>query len=109
MANCRHCLTNRANRARGLCWRCSLSPEIRELCPSTSKFARRSEETQRYTGEPTERTDAIPGSAAKVAVLAERASRGLGLWHPLDGPPAYRRITAARFARLAGMLRSEVA
>lgn len=31
-----------------------------------------------------EPTDARPGTPEKVAVLAERAARGLCLWHPLD-------------------------
>lgn len=38
----------------------------------------------RGTEPPPGPTDAPPGSAAKVAVLCERASRGLALWHPLD-------------------------
>ena len=29
-------------------------------------------------------TDAMPGTKAKLAVLAQRAERGLPLWHPDD-------------------------
>jgi hypothetical protein len=29
-------------------------------------------------------TEALPGSDAKLAVLAERVRRGLPLWHPAD-------------------------
>jgi hypothetical protein len=38
-------------------------------------------------------TSAAPGTAAKVAVLAERVERNLPLWHPDDAKLAdYRRV-----------------
>jgi hypothetical protein len=38
---CRHCGRVRASRPRGLCWSCYYTQGVRELFPSTSKFARR--------------------------------------------------------------------
>src|SRR5713101_5531462 len=38
---CRHCQRVESNRPRGLCWSCYYRPGVRELFPSTSKFARR--------------------------------------------------------------------
>lgn len=83
---CRHCEKNKCNRTRGLCWRCFYTPGVRDLYPSTSKFARISGVGlgQLALAELPEPTSALPGSIEKVAVLAERAARGLALWHPLD-------------------------
>lgn len=36
---CRHCVKNRVLRPRGLCWRCYYRPGVRDLYPSTSKYA----------------------------------------------------------------------
>lgn len=44
---CRHCRHYKKSRARGLCCRCSLDPEIRRLYPITSKFAPRRSEVRR--------------------------------------------------------------
>lgn len=52
------------------------------MYPSTSKFGRRGAGSCGYAlPEPTE---ALPGSPEKMAVLEERARRGLALWHPGD-------------------------
>jgi hypothetical protein len=84
---CRHCQKVRANRPRGLCWSCYYTPGVRELYPSTSKFARRGVSdfngAARRAAQP---TAAVPGTPEKVAILAERARLGLDLWHPLDAP-----------------------
>ena len=40
---CRHCHEGPVNRPRGLCWSCYYRPGVRDLYPSTSKFARRGE------------------------------------------------------------------
>jgi hypothetical protein len=84
---CRHCQRVRSNRPRGLCWSCYYTPGVRELYPSTSKFARRGVDD--FNGQPplpAQPTDALPGSPEKVAVLEERARLGVSLWHPLDAP-----------------------
>src|SRR5437773_11470261 len=84
---CRHCNRVPSNRPRGLCWSCYYSPGVREMYPSTSKFARRGvgdfNGQSRQAAEP---TAALPGTPEKVAVLMERARLGLSLWHPLDAP-----------------------
>jgi hypothetical protein len=58
---------------------------VRELYPSTSKFARRGIDDfngrARLAPEP---TGALPGSAEKVAVLEQRARLRVELWHPRD-------------------------
>lgn len=36
---CRHCGQRKANRPRGLCWRCYYAPGVKALYPSTSKHA----------------------------------------------------------------------
>lgn len=84
---CRHCQRVQANRPRGLCWSCYYKPGVRELYPSTSKFARRG--VGDFTGQsrlPLQPTDALPGSPEKVAVLEERARLRVSLWHPNDAP-----------------------
>src|SRR5262245_64949454 len=84
---CRHCGQARVNRPRGLCWSCYYKPGVRDLYPSTSKFARRG--VGDFNGRAAlaaRPTDAPPGSPEKVAVLEERARLGLSLWHPHDAP-----------------------
>ncbi len=82
---CRHCKRVYANRPRGLCWSCYYQPGVRELFPSTSKFARLGvADSYGSRALPPEPTSAAPGSPAKVRVLAERAALGVALWHPLD-------------------------
>jgi hypothetical protein len=82
---CRHCKRVRSNRPRGLCWSCYYTPGVRELYPSTSKFARRGvDDFNGRTVLPTAPTKAPPGSPEKVAVLVERARLRQSLWHPDD-------------------------
>jgi hypothetical protein len=84
---CRHCRRVESNRPRGLCWSCYYTPGVRELFPSTSKFARRG--VGDFNGRmilPEEPTIAPPGSLAKVTVLEQRARLGQILWHPQDAP-----------------------
>lgn len=85
MSLCRHCHRSSVNRPRGLCWSCYYTPGVRELYPSTSKFARRGVGNFCGNAQPCEPTHALPGSEEKVAVLEERARMRQQLWHPLDG------------------------
>ncbi len=82
---CRACHEHKANRPRGLCWHCYYTPRVARKYPSTSKHAPGTGVGNGCGGyalpEPTE---AAPGSAEKVAVLADRAAAGLALWHPQD-------------------------
>src|SRR5207253_6730373 len=84
---CRHCLEGPVSRPRKLCWSCYYTPGVREMYPSTSKFARRG--VGDFNGQPSvavQPTTAVPGSPEKVEILAERARLGLSLWHPHDAP-----------------------
>lgn len=82
---CRHCNQSKVNRPRGLCWSCYYRPGVRDQYPSTSKYARRG--VGNFCGNtpvPTAATAARPGSAEKIAILAERARLKQTLWHPED-------------------------
>ena len=84
---CRHCQRTQSNRPRGLCWSCYYTPGLRDRYPSTSKFAHRG--VGDFNGRavlPPAPTEALPGSAEKLAILEERASQRLALWHPEDAP-----------------------
>jgi hypothetical protein len=82
---CRHCQKARVNRPRGLCWCCYYTPHVRELYPSTSKFARRGVSDFNGRATPTAiPTAALPGTREKVAILEERARTRQDLWHPRD-------------------------
>jgi hypothetical protein len=82
---CRHCQKCNVNRPRGLCWSCYYRPGVRDQYPSTSKYARRG--VGNFCGSapvPTYATTAMPGTAEKIAILAERARNCQSLWHPED-------------------------
>jgi len=84
---CRHCGKHPVNRPRGLCWTCYYTPGLRERYPSTSKYGQRG--IGNFNGRvplPPEPTRALPGSAEKVRILAQRARQRLSLWHPDDAP-----------------------
>lgn len=85
---CVHCKRRRANRPRRLCWTCYHTPGVRQMYPPSDGWMERSALPD-YCGTskpPVSPTDAAPGSLEKIAVLQERASSGLALWHPLDAP-----------------------
>ena len=82
---CRHCQKVRSNRPRGLCWSCYYTAGVRELYPSTSKFAHRG--VGNFCGTaplPDHATDAVPGSEEKIMILIERAEKCQSLFHPDD-------------------------
>jgi hypothetical protein len=82
---CQHCNELPVSRPRRLCWSCYYTPGVRERYPSTSKFGRRG--IGNFNGTPplpAFATGALPGTAAKLAVLEERARQRLNLWHPAD-------------------------
>jgi hypothetical protein len=82
---CRHCRKANISRPRRLCWCCYYAPGVRDLYPSTSKYARRGEGNFNGTAPPPAfPTGALPGSPEKIAVLAERARFKQSLWHPDD-------------------------
>lgn len=90
---CRHCGIAKVNRPRGLCWHCYYTPGVKDLYPSTSKYARRG--SGNLTGVaplPESPTTAPPGTPEKLEVLAARAKAGQAIFHPADsryaGDPA---------------------
>ena len=87
---CQNCGIRRANRPRQMCYTCYYrTPEARDNCPSTSKFAPRSCPDRDYVSGralPPAPTEEVPGTEAKLAVLAERFSLRASLWHPGDFP-----------------------
>jgi hypothetical protein len=84
---CRNCHRNAVNRPRGLCWTCYYTPGVREQYPSTSKFARRGVgDFNGKSAAAAQPTEAVPGSAEKVAILEMRARLKQELWHPADAP-----------------------
>lgn len=82
---CRHCGVRPVNRPRGLCWADYYRPGVRDLYPSTSKYATRGVGNGcRNAPLPATPTAARPGTPEKLAVIKERASLGLALFHPDD-------------------------
>lgn len=82
---CRHCHRKRVNRPKGLCWVCYYAPGVKERYGHIAPCGRRSDVPDFCRAAPLpEPTPALPGSAEKVAVLADRARKGLALHHPLD-------------------------
>lgn len=81
---CRHCQKKKVNRPRGLCWACYYRHGVRDLYPSTSKYARRGI-TANSSGGKDEPTDEPPGSEEKIRVMERRAKLGLDLFQ--DGEP----------------------
>ena len=83
---CRHCSERVVTRPRGLCWACYYRPDgLRHQYQSGSPHARRGVGNGNGLGLALPRpTTALPGTREKLAVLAERAARGLALHHPDD-------------------------
>lgn len=73
------------HRPRGLCFRCYYTPGVRELYPSTSKYAQRGVGNGFLRDPPLpEPTQAKPGTEQKIAVLVDRAAARQQLFHPDD-------------------------
>jgi hypothetical protein len=79
---CKHCHSSPVTRSRGLCWRCVHTPRIRDLYEPLPP-ANRSGRSHRLS-RPCIPTAAMPGSAEKIQVLTQRATRGEELFHALD-------------------------
>jgi hypothetical protein len=82
---CKHCNNRRMSRQE-LCYSCYNIKSIRYLY--VDRFARTGSATidsykitKRALPEPTR---ALPGTLEKIAVLEDRATRGVHLWHPDD-------------------------
>lgn len=83
---CRHCRRFKVTRPRGLCWGCYYKPGVKDLYPSTSKYARRGYGHGYRVNAPlpSEPTTAPPNTPEKIEVLRDRAMRGEELFHPQD-------------------------
>lgn len=69
-----------------LCYRCYYTPGVRKQYPVTSKYSRGGNGTlpANHVGRLPEPTDTLTGTPEREAVLADRAARGLSLFHPND-------------------------
>lgn len=86
---CRHCGAGTVCRPRGLCTPCYDDSDIREKYPTTgSKYGRRSDAafvtTTAAASVPDRMTWAPPGTAHKIAVMAERVRLKKSPFHPDD-------------------------
>lgn len=99
---CKHCSKAKVNRPRGLCWGCYYTPGVKDLYPSTSKYARRGVGNGNGNAPLPEPTTAVPGTPEKMAVLELRAKLRQALWHPLDaGAGRAEEFADARTNRMA--------
>ncbi|MCE9564920.1 MAG: hypothetical protein K8U57_23040 [Planctomycetes bacterium] len=77
------------NRPRGLCWSDFYTPGVRDLYPlPASKHTRRgpgADLDETADEKPDEPTPAMQGTLDKMRAMAERAERGVSLFHRLDG------------------------
>lgn len=83
---CRRCQTRKAYRAGGLCSNCYGTPGVRAQYPPDGQFSAERSGGDFFGGyhPPPEPAAGPPGSAAKLAALAERARLRVSLWHPRD-------------------------
>lgn len=84
---CRNCGKKYASRPRQLCYGCYVVPRIREKYPADARYYRH--EDGDFNGParlPEYPTQALGGTAEKIAVLAQRAARHEQLFHPEDAP-----------------------
>lgn len=86
---CQHCQKSPVTRPRGLCWVCYYTPGVKGQYGPVSKYGRRgvgtiAKRTPTDGRLPTPLPDLVPGSEAKIAVMAERAARRESLFHPQE-------------------------
>lgn len=77
---CLHCGRERPPARRGLCGECYRDRTIRPHYQPLILNVR----LPPYLGEPTDATDALPGTEAKIKVMLDRAAKGLGIFHAKD-------------------------
>jgi hypothetical protein len=83
--SCLHCGRDETSSGRGLCLQCHKTPAVRCLyqrMQAGSSFGLAIDNCEPPL--PDQPTEALAGSAKKVAILVERAARGVALWHPED-------------------------
>lgn len=90
MSQCRHCNVKEVNRPRGLCYPCYRDHGIRDLYPSTSKFAPRDAfKDFNGKGKQPKPTAALPGTPEKMAELEARVAGRFRLHSPQDAQRDY--------------------
>ena len=94
---CRRCGVVKSLAGRGLCKWCHQHHKHEYPKPSYERWVG-GNPPPRLPAEP---TDALPGSAAKLAVMAARAEAGFALHHPDDAGA----VTGAELVRLLDWLR----
>ncbi len=87
-APCRHCGQHKANRSRGLCWRCYHNPIVRDLYEPENRFRSRGGDFYGGNDLPPHATTAAPGTEDKIIALAARCAAKVSLWHPGDNQVA---------------------
>lgn len=84
---CRHCHKSKVNRPRGLCWHCYYTEGVKELYPSTSKYAMRGIGNGMNFNPPPDPegpTRFAPGTPEKLEVLVRRAKLRYAIFHEFD-------------------------
>lgn len=85
-APCRHCGIVKPIRVRRLCWNCSRDFDILRRYPPDLRFGSSGFGLGFAGGhQPAFPTACLPGTDAKIEVMAERAARRETLFHPADG------------------------
>lgn len=82
---CRHCGVNKANRPRQMCWTCYYAPGVKELYVSQCVYTRKGLGLQ-AGGLPLDTLICpyLPGTPGKIEFMADRAERGVQVFHPKD-------------------------
>jgi len=85
-APCRHCDRVMSLRPRRLCWTCYYTPGVLDQYPVDTRFGSLGIGLGYAGGHlPAFPTACLPGTDAKIEVMAERAARRETLFHPADG------------------------
>jgi hypothetical protein len=96
---CQHCKRRQINRPRLLCWSCFYEPAIRQQYEAVRNQYMEPHNLNRDNNKkprlPTYPTDALPGSAEKIAIMEARFAEGLAVFHPEDRS---NRVTPAEMA-----------
>lgn len=80
---CRACGQKKPSRPRGLCWQCFYAPGVKDRHEPVNVYGRRGA-GQKGKGGSVTPTIAAPRSTDRVDEMAERAAKGLPLFHRAD-------------------------
>jgi hypothetical protein len=88
---CVHCQRYVNLYDKGLCWRCTSEPLIRDRILSVSSSGRRGSGLRVVRGRCPQPTSFLPGTPEKIEVMTQRAARGEELHHEDDPSDRVRR------------------